>query len=139
MSDSLSIELHNRAQAWAAIKAQVFPFLATVLQGGGRWVLSITRRKRTPKQNRRYWGGGVLAQVAAQAVVNGKLYPPEVWHEQFKRQFIGALELPNGQVIGKSSTDLTTTEFSEFCDQVEAYAASELGVTFYDLAPRESA
>lgn len=133
MSESLTIELHNRQQAWAAIKAQVFPFLKQVLQGGNRWVLSITRRKRTKPQNRRYWGRGVLAQVAEQAVVNGRLYSAEVWHEQFKRQFIGFDELPNGQIVGRSSTALTTAEFSEFCSNVEAYAATELGVTFYEL------
>lgn len=135
MADSLTIELHSRQQAWAAIKAQAFPFLATVLQGGGRWVLSITRRKRTPAQNRRYWGKGVLAQIAEQAVVNGKQFTSEVWHEQFKREFIGVMQLPNGDVIGKSSTDLDTAEFSAFCDEVEAYAAMSLGVTFYDLQP----
>jgi hypothetical protein len=136
MADNLIVELHNRPQAWAAIKAQVFPFLAEVLQGGHRWVLTIAKRKRTQPQNRRYWGKGVLAQIAEQATVNGKLYPAEIWHEQFKRQFIGFDELPNGQVIGRSSTKLTTTEFSEFCSHVEAYAASELGVTFYDLEDR---
>jgi hypothetical protein len=134
-TESLSIDLFNRAQAWAAIQSQLFPFLANVLQGGGRWVLSVSRRKRTPAQNRRYWGKGVLAQIAQQAVVNGKLYPAEVWHEQFKRQFIGVIELPNGQVVGKSSTELNTAEFCAFSDQVEAYAATELGVTFYDLQP----
>jgi len=133
MSESLSIDLHNRQQAWAAIKAQVFPFLATVLQSGQRYILIIKRRTRTDKQNRRYWGNGVLKQIAEQAVVNGKLYPAEVWHEQFKRQFIGVIELPNGQVIGASSTKLTTAEFCNFSDQVEAFAASELGVVFYDL------
>lgn len=45
MSDSLTLELHNRQQAWAVIKAQLFPFLAAVLQGGGRWVLTVTRRR----------------------------------------------------------------------------------------------
>lgn len=133
MSDSLTIELHNRPQAWAAIKDQLFPFLQSVLQGGGRWVLTVTKRKRTKPQNRRYWGRGVLAQIAEQATVNGRLYSAEVWHEQFKRQFIGFHELPNGQIVGKSSTGLTTAEFSDFCAQVEAYAATELGVTFYDL------
>lgn len=133
MAESLTVELHNRSQAWAAIKAQVFPFLAAVLQGGGRWVLTITRRKRTPPQNRRYWSRGVLAQIAEQATVNGKLYDAETWHELFKRKFIGVIELPDGSVIGKSSTKLTTAEFSEFCGLVEAYAAAELGVTFYDL------
>jgi hypothetical protein len=136
MAESLSIELHNKVQAWAAIKAQVFPFLASVLQGGHRWVLTISKRKRTPPQNRRYWGKGVLAQIAEQATVNGKLYPAEIWHEQFKRQFIGFDELPNGQVIGRSSTKLTTSEFSEFCSQVEAWASTEMGVTFYDLEDR---
>lgn len=135
MSESLTVELHNRQQAWAAIKGQVFPFLAQVLQGGRRWVLTVSLRKRTKPQNRRYWGRGVLAQVAEQAVVNGRLFSAEVWHEQFKRQFIGFEELPNGQIVGKSSTGLSTTEFSDFCAAVEAHAATELGVTFYDLEP----
>lgn len=133
MKDSLTVELYSRQQAWAAIKSQVFPFLAQVLQGGHRWVLTITRRKRTSKQNRRYWGNGVLKQIAEQAAPNGKLYPAEVWHEQFKRMFIGVVELPNGEVVGMSSTELDTAQFCEFSDKVEAYAATELGVTFYDL------
>lgn len=133
MTERLEFELHNPMQAKLALKGQLFPFLATVLQGGGRWVLTVTRRKRTQPQNRRYWGQGVLAQVAAQAVVNGKQFSAETWHEMFKRMFIGVDELPNGDVNGKSSTQLTTAEFSEFCTKVEAYAATELGVTFYDL------
>lgn len=136
-AETLVIELHNRAQAWIAIKAQLFPFLATVLQGGGRWVLTVARRKRTIKQNRRYFGNGVLKQIADQAVVDGKMFSPEVWHEFWKKQFIGVVELPDGSLIGESSTKLTTKEFCQFCDQVEAYAATNLGVTFYDLQPRE--
>jgi len=133
MSETLTVELHSRTQAWAVIQQQVFPFLKAVLQGGGRWVLTISRRKRTQPQNRRYWGKGVLAQVAEQATVNGKLYDAAVWHEYLKKRFIGVIELPDGSVVGKSSTGLTTDEFSDFCAQVEAYAANELGVTFYDL------
>lgn len=133
MSDKLEIELHSRQQAWAIIKSQLFPFLKQVLQGSGRWVLTVSRRKRTKAQNRRYWGQGVLAQVAAQAVINGRQYDADTWHEMFKRLFIGVIELPDGSVVGKSSSDLKTNEFSEFCAQVEAYAATELGVTFYDL------
>jgi hypothetical protein len=133
MADQITLELHNRPQAWALMQSQLHPFLAAVLQGGGRWVLTVRKMKRTPAQNRRYWGQGVLAQVAAQATVNGRLYSADVWHEMFKRQFIGVDELPNGQVIGKSSAKLTTAEFCAFCDQVEAFAATELGVTFYDL------
>jgi hypothetical protein len=133
MSETLEITLHNRVQAWADINAQLFPFLKVVLQGGGRWVLTVAKRKRTKPQNRRYWGRGVLAQIAEQATVNGKRFSAETWHEQFKRQFIGVIELPSGEVIGKSSTGLSTVEFCAFSDQVEAFAAVDLGVTFYDL------
>lgn len=133
MSDTLTIELLNRQQAWADIKEKLFPFLAGKLQAGRRVVIKAGPPVRTKAQNRRYWGNGVLKQIAEQAVVNGRLYGAEVWHEQFKRQFIGVTELPCGQVVGMSSTKLTTAEFRDFCDQVEAYAATELGVTFHDL------
>ena len=134
MSESaITLELFNRQQAFAVIKEQLYPFLGKWLQAEKTLTLTARLKKRTPEQNRRYWGRGVLAQIAEQATVNGKLYSAEVWHEQFKRMFIGFDELPNGQIIGKSSTALTTAEFCEFCDQVEAYAATELGVRFVDL------
>ena len=137
MSETLTIELHNRPQAKAAIKAQMFPFLDNALQGGSRWVLTIKRMKRTGRQNRRYWGRGVLAQIAEQATSDGKLYSAENWHELFKRKFIGVEELPNGEVVGKSSTALSTAEFCVFSDQVEAFAVTNLGVIFYDLEPHK--
>jgi hypothetical protein len=74
-----------------------------------------------------------LSQISEQAKVGGQQYSPEAWHELAKRKFLGVTELPDGSIVGKSSTNLTTTEFSEFCTQVEAWAATELGVTFYDL------
>lgn len=137
MSESaITLELFNRQQAFAVIKEKLYPFLGKWLQAEKTLTLTAHLKKRTPEQNRRYWGRGVLAQIAEQATVNGKLYSAEVWHEQFKRMFIGFDELPNGQIIGKSSTGLTTAEFCDFCTQVEAYAATELGVRFVDL-PKE--
>ena len=133
--ERLELELHNREQAWSVIQGRLFPFLKVRLASPSRWVLKVERRKRTKPQNRRYWGRGVLAQIAEQATVNGRMFDAEVWHEQFKRMFAGVIELPNGEVIGKSTTGMTTVEFARFCDQVEAYAATELGVTFYDLEP----
>ncbi|MDH1291327.1 recombination protein NinB [Comamonas terrigena] len=133
MSEQLEIDLFSRRQAWVAIRAQLFPFLAQAFQGFGRWVLTVARRKRSRAQNRRYWGQGVLAQIAQQAVVNGRQYDAQTWHELLKRRFIGVVELPDGAVVGASSTRLSPAEFAAFCARVEAYAASELGVTFYDL------
>ena len=129
-----TMQLYNPQQAHVVL-ADLWPLIKATLTAGKRLQLTVKPEKRSQAQNRRYWGQGVLAQVAAQAVVGGKLYSAEVWHEQFKRMFIGFDELPNGQIIGKSSTGLTTAEFCDFCTQVEAYAATELGVRFVDLAP----
>jgi len=133
MAEQLEIDLFSRRQAWVAIRAQLFPFLAQAFQGSGRWVLTVARRRRTKAQNRRYWGQGVLAQIAQQAVVNGRQYDAPTWHELLKRKFIGVVALPDGAVVGASSSGLSPAEFAAFCTRVEAYAASELGVTFYDL------
>jgi hypothetical protein len=114
--------------AWAQIKSQ--------LMAGHKLQLEVKRQKRSTAQNRRYWGNGVLAQIAQQAAPNGRLYSAEVWHEMFKRMFIGVEELPNGEVVSKESKKLTTAEFCDFCTQVEAYAATELGVVFYELEPQ---
>lgn len=133
----ITVELFNRQQAHAILKSTVYPYLAQHLQDGKRLVMTVGPRKRTKPQNRRYWGRGVLAQIAEQATVGGKLFSAETWHEQFKRQFIGFDELPNGEVIGKSSTGLNTAEFCDFCTAVEAWAATELGVIFYDLEPNQ--
>ena len=127
-----TMQLYNPQQAHVVL-TDLWPLIKATLTAGKRLQLTVKPEKRSQAQNRRYWGQGVLAQVAAQAVVGGKLYSAEVWHEQFKRMFIGFDELPNGQIIGKSSTGLTTAEFCDFCTQVEAYAAQELGVRFVDL------
>jgi hypothetical protein len=132
---NITLDLFNPQQAGVVMK-NIWPEVKATLMAGKRLQLSVKGQKRSNPQNRRYWGQGVLAQIAAQAVVNGKQFSAETWHEQFKRMFIGFDELPNGQVIGKSSTKLTKAEFSEFCQQVEAWAATELGVVFFDL-PKE--
>lgn len=129
----LTLELFNRQQAWSVIQTQLYPFLKQWLQDGKRLTLTVGLRKRTLPQNKRYWGNGILNQISKQAIVNGRLFSAETWHEQFKRMFIGVIELPNGDVIGKSSTDLDTQEFSEFSYKVEAYAVTELNVIFEDL------
>jgi hypothetical protein len=134
MSEStIELELHNLQQWRIVLDARLQPFVTSWLSAGKKLTLTCKLQKRTSKQNRRYWGKGILAQIAKQAVVNDRLYSAENWHEVFKRQFLGIVELPNGQVIGKSSTGLTTAEFCIFSDQVEAYAQTDLGVKFIDL------
>ena len=95
-------------------------------------VVEIKDPTRSLDQNARYWGKGVLYQIADQARIGGRRFDTDTWHRYFKKMFLGVVELPDGSVEGKSSTKLTVKEFSDFCAQVEAYAATELGVVFVD-------
>lgn len=122
--------LHNREQAVGVFK-RAWAATEQGLQGGNTLEITVEPPKRTKAQNARYWGKGVLAQIAEKAM--GGRFAAEMWHEQFKRMFIGVEQLPNGQVVGKSSTGLSKSEFCAFSDEVEAYAATTLDVIFYDL------
>lgn len=88
------------------------------------------KRKRSNPANARYWA--LLAKIAAVVYHKGKLYPPESWHEDFKRALLGCddVALPSGEVltIPRSTADLTTDEFSDYMAKVEAWALDEHGV-----------
>lgn len=98
--------------------------------------VKVFKSKRSLEQNRRYWGPAVLGAIEEQARgEDGQVYEKWVWHEYFKRKFIGVVELPNGGIVGMSSTQLEVEQFSTFMQEVEAYAATELGVVFPDATP----
>lgn len=84
--------------------------------------------KRHNQQNRLYWQ--YLNQIAEQAMIEGKKFNAECWHEFFKMQFLGMVDLPNGHKIGESTTKLNVTDFASYVNNIEAYAVTELGVIF---------
>ena len=90
------------------------------------------KSKRSLAQNRRYFGE-LLNAIETQAWVEGRQFSAECWHELAKRKFIGLVDIPGGGAYGMSSTDLSVTEFKTFMDQVEAWAATELGVQFQEM------
>jgi hypothetical protein len=103
---------------------------------------------RKPDQNSLMWAGP-MNDIANQAWVGGKNYQAEVWHEQFKREYlpeIGCEDFekhvknpetyqkwaytPGGDRFCKgSTTDLTVWGFGQYLEQVYAFGAS-LGVHF---------
>lgn len=98
--------------------------------------------------NARMWVGA-LADISAQAYVRGRTYSAEVWHENFKRDYLPEDDdpdlpalvkdpitwrkwdyTPNGErVLIGSTTQLTKRGFSQYIEQVMAYGAN-LGVQF---------
>lgn len=92
--------------------------------------ITLYKSKRSLEQNRRYFGPAILGAIAEQAWIGGRRFGKAEWHHHFKTRFIGEVDLPFGGTRPMSSSDLSVEEFSEFMQQVEAYAATELGVQF---------
>ena len=101
--------------------------LSQVTQAGKvlRVTVEIWRNPRTVDQNKRYWRILNLIAAAAPPHLDGQWYAPEVWHEHFKRKFLGVQPGPFGDVVPNTTTKLSTVEFSGYCDQIEAWAAGE--------------
>jgi len=89
-------------------------------------IVSEAKARRSGAQNRRYWA--LLNEIAEHAWVGGKRYEADVWHAEFAGRFIGWSETPSGTRVPISTTTLSVAQFSEYMDQVEAYATTELGV-----------
>lgn len=119
------------AAAFAFVKAN-----AKVFADRGRplrMILTSEERKRNAEQNRFYFGV-VLRDISAQAWVDGQQFGKAAWHEYFATEY-GVMEeirLPFGEIVlrRKSTTDMTVKEFSKYLNQIQAYAANELGVEF---------
>lgn len=82
--------------------------------------------KRNHEQNKHYWK--LLQFIALNAWVDGRRFDDEVWHQQFRRWFLGLVDLPDGTTIGISTTTLNVSEFAQYVRQVEQYATGELGL-----------
>ncbi|MDY0036705.1 MAG: recombination protein NinB [Zoogloea oleivorans] len=100
-----------------------------------RVIVTSSERKRSAEQNARLWKA-VYEQIEQQSWVNGRQYDKDTWHEYLAEKFLPKkeVEMPDGtmRLRRKSTTELTISEFGEYMQAVEAYAASELGVVFYD-------
>ena len=136
VSESLTVELHNRVQAWAAIQQQVFPFLKAVLQGGHRWILTLKPETRSQAQNRLMWP--ILTEFSRQLEwpVDGRMtkMEPDEWKDVLTAAFRGesvrlAMGLNGGVVLlGQRTSKFTKAQFSEWIEFLYSVAADR-GVT----------
>ncbi|MGE6580379.1 recombination protein NinB [Vreelandella aquamarina] len=96
-------------------------------EGGCELVVRKLKDKRSLEQNKRYWA--LLREVSACIWVEGRTFADVVWHEQFKRWFIGCNErvLPDGstELSGISTTSLSVEDFGKYMMQIEAWAAEQ--------------
>ena len=90
-------------------------------------VLRPIKAKRTQDQNRRMWA--LLREVAATVWIDGRQFTDEVWHEHFKRQFIGQEEitLPSGatEIRGISTTTLNVADMGRYMDEISQWCVEQ--------------
>lgn len=90
-------------------------------------------------QQRKYYHGVILDQIAKQAVVNGQKFPLAVWKEHFRVLYLGYRSLTytnpmtgkkSRRRVRKSTEDLGVKGYNVLIEKVTAFAATELGVVF---------
>lgn len=140
-ADELQVLVRDERDRTAAIlRVDSLPLDGTIV-----WeiILRIADKKRSLEQNRRYWA--VLREIAEQLEVEridketGEItrrrYASEIWHEHFKREFIGIeeIELPGGVIEkrGLTTTRLTVKAFAQYMTTIESYV-TERGVMFHE-------
>jgi hypothetical protein len=93
-------------------------------------IVTEADKPRTLHQNAYYWA--VIREIAANAWVGGRQFSAEAWHELLAREYgpVKDIELPNGNVVQTrcSTSDMNAGPFSEYIENIKAYAAGELGL-----------
>ena len=96
--------------------------------GNGNYIMAIERvqRPRSNPQNRLMWlWFTIIAQSWSEAV--GRTITPEQVHDAYCQIFL-PVTMPNGATIAGSTSKLSSEEFTDFLNKVQADAASEYGI-----------
>ena len=148
MTDILNrVELRTPEQARAALTSHTLPWIGEQLKQGRALVAEfrLLGDDITDKQ-RAYLHGVVLAEIAQQAVVDGRRWPMAVWKEHFRREFLGhrVVTVTNPMTGRKSrrrerisTEDLGVRRMAEYIDRIIAFAATDLGVAVSEPLPPE--
>ena len=97
--------------------------------GTGMWVLKLEKKasQRSISQNKLMWlWFEAIAQEFTEA--SEEYYSRDAVKEYFCRKF-RPLRMPDGEIVGGSTSNMTTEEMTEFLDKVQAYAATTWGIT----------
>jgi hypothetical protein len=130
----------NPVQAHTHLQKQVWPWAKAMLTAGHRLVVDVRLAEDAKTdQQRKYYHGVVLAEIARQAKVNGQTFPMAVWKEHFRNEYLGfkTMTVVNPMTgkksrkrIRRSTEDLGVKAYNELIERVTAFAVTELGVEF---------
>ena len=140
MTQSLSVLWHSTPQAGQSLNGQVVPWCKERMAEGKQVIASfeVAEDTRSLQQLRFYWGP-MLGDISEQATIGGQKYSKDAWHELFKRQHLPR-RIRKSKVAGRgrpvvsvslgSTKGLSVRRMSEFIEKVQAFAVTDLGVTF---------
>ena len=122
------------------VRSQLLPYIGKLIDAGKRVAITAMEEEDSKSiRQRRFYHRYVLVEIAEQAKVNGEKFAMPVWKEHFREQYVGsAWKVYKDPMTGKkkrrkirvSTEDLGVRAYSKLIDQVSAFAATELGVTF---------
>jgi hypothetical protein len=132
--------LHNPAQAHQAL-TQLWATVKNNLVAGHKQVIELRDYEdKKSDQQRRYYHGYVLNEIAKQAVIEGNRYGLGVWKEHFRKLYLGKKRVKLvDPMTGKksyrydrvSSESLGVKGYTRLIEQVTSFAANDLNVKFY--------
>lgn len=110
------------------------------LKGVWRIELAPYRPKRSNEANRYYWGVVVDALFQYLSAQDFEITHREQAHELLKQRFLVAdvVNKETSEVIGKrtrSTTELTTAEFSHYCDACRQWLLDFFGIAVIEPEP----
>lgn len=112
-------------------------FLRAMHAHAGKDVEVVVRRvraRRSNQVNRWYWGC-ILASIGEYCG-----YEPEEAHDAMKWMFLRRpADVDGAPDTVRSTADLTSAEFSEYCEQIRRWAATNLGIDIPDPGRVEAA
>lgn len=139
LAASLSLVVRDQVEAHRAAM-DAYALCKSLTADGKQAIITAAEcaDARSIQQNSFYWGI-VLRDISQQAVIEGRRYAPEAWHEHFKRVFLG-YQFKRVVIAGRkrkavvkelrSTTKLSVRKMNLFLEQVIAFGVTDLGVRF---------
>lgn len=142
MSDLMlqQVQWVNPQQAHVSLNQTVVPWAKSMMMAGHRLIgeFRLAEDVKTDQQ-RRYYHGVILAEIAKQAKVNGQSFPLAVWKEWFRDQYLGYKSVTcinpmtgkkSRRRVRKSTEELGVKAYAALIEKVTAFAVTDLGVEF---------
>lgn len=131
--------LQSPTQAHQAISQLWHYAKPNVIAGRKLIVRVVDFEEDKTTQQRRYYHGYVLTEIAKQARVSGEKYAMETWKEHFRKTYLGSkrkkvIDPMTGKKSWRleriSTESLGVKGYNMLIEKVTAFAATELGVVF---------